>query len=397
MVNSETESLLIEAERVVTPYGVRRGLCLLISEGRIERIFESAKDATARHSQRTLTLEHLTLFPGFIDIHTHGALGVDMMTATPDDLQRVALFLAQHGVTGWLPTLVPAPYEDYRSAARALEQFISEQHERACAARVMGLHYEGPFVNDKQCGALRPAYFRGFKSAADLDALPVLHASQARHMMTVAPEIDGGLELVRELKRRGWTISIGHTRASEEVLDHAVEAGAHHVTHFFNAMTGLHHRAPGVVGWGLMRDDVTCDVIADGIHVDELVLRLLLRAKTHTRVALISDSVAPAGLGDGAFQLWGETIKVENGRTGNAGGHLAGSVINLNDAARRMNRLGLAPEEIARMAALNPARIIGCDSECGTIEEGKRADLVALDDEYRVRLTIVGGRIAFEK
>lgn len=395
MVNAGTESLLIEGASVVTPYGTRQGLSLLIEGTRIKRIFNPDSNREKR-ADRVLDLHNHTLFPGFIDMHTHGAVGVDVLTATADDLSSVGHYLAAHGITAWLPTLVPAPYEDYRSAMLAIEQFVSHQPEQATAARILGLHYEGPFVSGLQCGALRPAFFRTFKNRDDLDALPVLNFAGARHMMTLAPEVEGGIELVRELKRRGWTASIGHTRATTEVLDKALEAGAHHMTHFFNAMPSLHHRSPGPVGWGLAHDAVSCDIIADGIHVVPLVLQLVLRTKGAERVALTSDSVAPAGLGDGQFQLWGETITVNNGRTENERGHIAGSVINLSDAVRLMRRLGASANDIALMAALNPARLLGIEDDCGTIEEGKRADLVVLNDDYQVRLTILNGRIAFD-
>lgn len=213
--------------------------------------------------------------------------------------------------------------------------------------------------------------------------------------MTVAPEIQGGIELISELHRREWVISVGHTRAAPEVLDEALNAGAHHMTHFMNAMTSLHHRAPGPVGWGLLNDDVTVDIIADGVHLDPLMLKVLLRCKTPPRLALISDSISAAGLGDGEYEIWGEKISVQDGRTQNSRGSIAGSVITILDAVRLMMSLGASECDVARMASLNPARTLGIDSDCGSIEEGKRADLVALDDQGQVQLTVIGGEIAF--
>jgi N-acetylglucosamine-6-phosphate deacetylase len=212
----------------------------------------------------------------------------------------------------------------------------------------------------------------------------------------VAPEIEGGVELVRELHRRGWIVSIGHTRAGFEVLDQAYEAGARHMTHFMNAMAPLHHRAPGPVAWGLSRDDVTCDLIADGIHLDPHMLRLLLKLKGADRLLLISDAVAAAGMGDGDYEIWGETITVKGGRTSNSRGAIAGSVITMLDAVRVVRSLNVSEVEVARMAASNPARLLGIEQECGSIEEGKRGDLVALNDAGGVSLTIVGGRVAFQ-
>ena len=397
-MNRETDSndsLLLTGARTVLPHGVTEGMRLLTERGRITRISEGAIE-TVGQATKIIKLDRLTLFPGFIDVHIHGAVGVDTMEADANDLHRVAHFLAQNGVTAWLPTLVPAPHEDYERAVRAIEKLMGEQDKRECAARTLGVHYEGPFLNSAQCGALRSAYFQTFKNAEGLDLLAVIKDRNATHMITVAPEIEGGIELIGELVRRGWIISIGHTRAEVVVLDHAHEAGARHMTHFMNAMSPLHHRAPGPIGWGLLNDDVSCDVIADGVHVDPLILKLILRAKTPARLSLISDAVAPTGLGDGEYNIWGETISVTQGRTRNARGSIAGSVITMRDAVRTMLSLDVPLENVAQMAASNPARLLGIDQDCGSIEEGKRADLVALDEEGNVRLTLVGGRIAYD-
>jgi N-acetylglucosamine-6-phosphate deacetylase len=383
-------TLLLAGARLVLPGGVREGESLLVEGGRIARVGggDSSPDALV------LDLEGLTLYPGFIDVHIHGAVGVDTLEAGSEDLYRVARHLAGEGVTAWLPTLVPAPADDYRRAVEAVEGLIHLQGTRPASARAVGLHYEGPFVNERQCGALRTAYFKTFARGDELDGLPTLGVEGAAHMMTLAPEVEGGVELVAELARRGWVVSVGHTRANVETLEHACQAGARHMTHFLNAMSPLHHREPGPVGWGLLQDDVTVDLIADGVHSDPLMLRLVLRCKTPERVTLISDAVAPAGLGDGEYRVWGETITVEGGRTRNERGSIAGSVISMLDAARRVRGLGLSEPELARVASLNPARLLRIDGVCGSIEEGKRADLTALDAEGKVRLTLVGGRVA---
>jgi N-acetylglucosamine-6-phosphate deacetylase len=168
------------------------------------------------------------------------------------------------------------------------------------------------------------------------------------------------------------------------------------MTHFMNAMAPLHHRAPGPVGWGLSHDDVTCDFIADGVHLDPQMLRLLLKLKGADRLSLISDAVAAAGMGDGEYEIWGETITVMDGRTGNSRGAIAGSVITMLDAVRMMLSVGASEIEVAKLAATNPARLLGIDQECGSIEVGKRADLVALDANGNVVLTFIAGSIVFE-
>ncbi|HKX84222.1 MAG TPA: amidohydrolase family protein, partial [Pyrinomonadaceae bacterium] len=191
----------------------------------------------------------------------------------------------------------------------------------------------------------------------------------------------------------GWIASIGHTNAPVDVLDSAFAAGARHITHFFNAITGLHHRDVGVVGWALANDGVTFDIIADGMHVHPKMVDLAVRTKLTERVSLISDSVAPTGLGDGEFEIWGEKVRVKGRTTQNERGSIAGSVITMLDAVRLMMSLDYSPVEVAKMASLNPAKLLGIDSERGSIEVGKRADLVALDSDGNVRFTMIGGRI----
>jgi N-acetylglucosamine-6-phosphate deacetylase len=389
MSDPAKKTLLLHNVRVVLPdRTVERGAVSIENE----RIATVSTSASTRGNAQQIDLQGLTLFPGFIDVHIHGAVGVDMMAASAADVDRVSQFLATRGVTGWLPTLVPAAAVDY---ARAIKS-INEATNPTVGARILGVHYEGPFVNSVQCGALHVQFFRSFSGVADLDDLPRLSDQRAKHMTTLAPEIAGGVELVRELTRRGWIVSLGHTRADFEILDKAFAAGARHMTHFMNAMTPLHHRAPGPIGWGLSRDEVTCDFIADGIHLDPQMLRLLLKLKGSDRLSLISDAVAAAGMGDGDFEIWGETITVKDGRTGNARGAIAGSVITMLDAVRMMLSLGGSEVEVAKMAATNPARLLGISQECGSIEEGKRADLVALDGEGQVVLTLVGGKIVFD-
>ena len=377
--------------RLILPDQTLPQAALVIEDGRIVRIVSDPREIPKGES---LDVAGATILPGFVDVHIHGSIGIDVMAASSEDLIQVSQFLATQGVTSWLPTLVPASDDEYRSAISAIDSASQAVHR---GARILGVHYEGPFVNSHQCGALHREYFKTYREPRDVEALPVPRATPAAKMITVAPEIDGGVELVKELQRRGWIISIGHTRADETVLDQAANAGARHMTHFMNAMPQLHHRQPGPVGWGLSRDDVTCDVIADGIHLHAITLRALINAKGPAGLSLISDAIAAAGKGDGDYQIWGETISVKNGRTSNANGNIAGSVITMLDAVRMMRSLGASELEVAQMAATNPARLLHLDHECGSIEIGKRADLVALDQAGNVRLTIVDGEVVFQR
>src|SRR6185295_8865500 len=211
---------------------------LLIASGRIASVVPVESSKQSSSNVDTIALDGLTLFPGFIDVHIHGAVGVDTMDANVEQLTRLSQFLLTQGVTGWLPTLVPGSHETYTGAVTSVDQLMVSQADPAAAvgARVLGIHYEGPFVNDAQCGALHTEYFKTYSKKSELDELPLLQTPRARMMTTLAPEIEGGLELVRALESRKWILSLGHTRATSEVLDRAFEAGAHHMTHFMNAM-----------------------------------------------------------------------------------------------------------------------------------------------------------------
>ena len=378
-------NLLLENARVVLPDRVMEAGSVVVQAGLIASVTNGPGEAPGNK----IDLSGLLLLPGFIDVHIHGAVGIDTMDASAEQLCEVGDFLATQGVTSWLPTLVPATREQFSRAGGEIAKSM-KQGERS-GARVLGVHYEGPFVNAAQCGALHKEHFRSYSGLNDLDCL--VAPEQMVRMITLAPEIEGGVALVRELKKRGWVISIGHTRATQEVLEQAFAAGARHLTHFMNAMAPLHHRAPGPAGWGLLRDEVTFDLIADGIHLDPQMLRLLMKIKGPKYISLISDSIAAAGKGDGEYSIWGETISVENGRTANAAGSIAGSVITMLDAVRLMHSLGASHVELAQMASANPARLLGLYDTCGSIETGKRADLVAVDQNWNVKLAIVGGAI----
>jgi N-acetylglucosamine-6-phosphate deacetylase len=373
--------MLLRNANVVLPDREVSDVSVLIADGKIASLEGGRAD-------EEIDLAGATLLPGFIDVHIHGAIGIDVMDASASDLQKVCEYLASQGVTSWLPTFVPASDENYASAVAAISEAMSGP-----GARILGVHYEGPFVNTAQCGALHTEYFKTYSGPEDLNSLPL--PENAVRMITLAPEVSGGIELIRELKELGWVISIGHTRADLKMLEEAGDAGARHMTHFMNAMAPLHHRSPGPIAWGLSRDDVTFDLIADGIHLDPFILRLLLKMKGTAGISLISDAIAAAGKGDGDYNIWGETITVKNGRTANASGSIAGSVISMLDAVRLLHSLGVSYVDLARMASLNPARLLGIAQTCGSIEPGKRADLVALDQHGNIKLTLIAGNPCF--
>lgn len=378
-------NLLLKNVNAVLPNAKSENISILIEEGKISEITTGETKAG-----KILDLSGLTLYAGFIDIHIHGAVGVDVNDARAGDLQKMAEFLARQGTTGWLPTFVPDTDENYRRTMVEIEK-LKKIQEKEPIAKILGVHYEGVFANEKMCGALRPQYFKTFAEGNEIEQLPTLAGGV--HFTTLAPEVAGGIELIKKLTEANWIVSIGHTKADLETLQKAEKAGARHLTHFFNAMTGLHHRETGVAGWGLINENVTFDIIADGAHVAPEILKFAVRAKSTGKVSLISDAVLPAGLGDGDYEIWGEKVSVAGGKTQNERGSIAGSVITMLDAVRRMLSLGFSEPEVSQMASANPARLLGVEKTRGSIETGKRADLVALDEQGNVRLVLIGGEI----
>ncbi|MDQ3749495.1 MAG: N-acetylglucosamine-6-phosphate deacetylase [Acidobacteriota bacterium] len=381
------KKILLQNASAILPDEKVEAVSVLIEAGKVTDIsFENKFTKT----DQIFDLSNTSLFAGFVDIHNHGAIGVDVNKASAEDLRKVGKFLASRGVTAWLPTLVPDSDENYGKIIEAIDELMETQKGEPIA-QILGVHYEGVFANEKMCGALRPQFFKTFKRGDEIESLPRLKSGI--HLTTLAPEVENGIELVKELKKQNWIVSIGHTKADLEILEKAFEAGAKHLTHFFNAMTGLHHRDVGVVGWALTKDDVTFDIIADGVHVAAPILKFAARSKGADKVSLISDSVAPTGLGNGDYELWNEKVSVLNGKTQNERGSIAGSVITMLDAVKMMRELGFSESEVSRMSSANPARLSGIEKNYGSIEVGKRADLVAVDEQGNVKLTLIGGKI----
>jgi N-acetylglucosamine-6-phosphate deacetylase len=403
------DQLLLHNARVVFESGIERG-GVLIRDGRIAHIFADENTPTGMSANESLDVRGAYLAPGMIDIHIHGSAGVDVQGADSRQLARLSEFLLREGVTGYFATFVPTDERGYEAAIAEIDSYIKHQDEarqaqpRQAAARILGIHFEGPFVSRNKCGALKREHFRTYDG--DPRSIEIFtrsgcdnEAASAR-LMTLAPEIEGGIDLTRELAVRGSRPFIGHSEADPDTLDRAAEAGARHITHFPNALDPLHHRKPGAVAWGLVRGDVSLDCIADFHHVNPLMLQLIYQSKTARRMALISDAIQPAGSGDGEFSVWGETIAVRNGVTalvgGPAQGTIAGSVITLRQAIRNIISIGVPIHEAIHMASLMPACAAGIERESGSIEVGKRADLLSFDEVFTTQFAVVDGKVTQE-
>ena len=378
---------------------------LLIRDGLIAQIFQEKEKPAGLSHRESIDLQQLYLVPGLVDIHIHGSFGIDCQDTDLSGLSQLSERLLSRGVTSYFPTFVPAPDQNYESAAKTVRMAMQEQAAEAGsgrfkAARIAGIHYEGPFINKSNCGALRPEYFRTFeggRSELTVFLNQAFEPLKGKRLMTLAPECGSGQDLIRALGNEGVRCFIGHSSADPETLDGAFDAGAHHITHFPNALPPFHHRHPGTVGWTLLRDDVTVDCIADFHHVDRLALKLIHKVKGPARMALISDAIPPAGLGNGAFEVWNSSISVQNGKTSlKKGGAetIAGSVTSLVDAIANVVSLGIPREEATLMASAVPSRVAGIDSYTGSIAVGRPADLIVLDEDFGVRMAIVAGTIA---
>jgi len=295
---------------------------------------------------------------GLVDLHVHGAFGVDVLTADAAGLDRLALGLEARGVAGFVPTLVPVPLASLPPLLARLSEWVCSRREGdGRGALPLGIHLEGPFVSPNRSGALHRDCLLDGSDARTVGAFfEAVGEIPGRPVVTLAPEIPGGLDLVSAFARRGFLVSIGHTEADVSTLDAALARGARHMTHFGNAMKALHHRDAGPVGWGLLRDEVTVDVIADLHHLSSEMLALVRRCKGPGGFALISDAAPCAGQPDGEYAVWGETLTVSRGAVRNASGGLAGSVALLDECLARMASSGAASADEARRAASETPR-----------------------------------------
>lgn len=378
--------LWIRNARLMTPEGVVEG-DLLAHEGRIAALGAIA----APEGAQIIDARDSWLLPGFIDVHAHGGVGREAMDADPEGLREIARFYAAHGVTSFLPTTWTAPHEDIMAA---LENIALVQREGTGGAAILGAHVEGPYLNPVRCGAQDS---RQIRRAVRDEALPILDTGLIR-LMALAPEYAENHWLIEECVNRGIVVSAAHTAATYADMQAAVALGLTQTTHTYNAMTGLHHREPGTLGAALTIDAITCELIADNVHVHPAAMNLLYRAKGPDRVILITDAVRGAGLAEGArYDQDGRPVIVRDGAAYLPGDTLAGSTLTMDRALKNFIAAANAPLDIVWPAtSRNAARQLGLADRKGALAPGMDADLVLLDDDLNVRLTVTGGEVVFQ-
>jgi len=358
---------------------------VIVKNGVITEIFEKGNTPKADAN---------FIVPGFIDVHIHGSNNFDAMDATPEAIENMALSLVKEGTTGFLPTTMTQTIENVEKALTAIAKYYKKQNP--LATEVYGIHLEGPFINEGAAGAqpknciIKPTVevFKSFNKSAE----------NLIKKVSLAPEIEGAMELTKYLKENNIVASIAHTKANYATVKASIEAGMTSLTHFYNAMTPLHHRDIGVVGAGLLHNELNAELIFDKIHVSVPAAKVLLRSKGIENMILITDSMRAKYLPDGGeSELGGQTVYVKNNEARLADGTLAGSILKMNDGYRNLVLdLGLTMVEASILASVNPAKQLGIFDKVGSIAVGKKANLTIVDKEFNVLETIINGKSAFK-
>src|ERR1700722_2897437 len=362
---------LLAGGRVVTPDGVLDPGWIRVAGDVIDAV---GSGPVPEHPEADLRGQWV--LPGFVDMHVHGGGGASFTEGTSDQARRAAALHLGQGTPTMLASLVTAPISELEARAGLLAGLADD-------GVIAGLHLEGPFLSPARRGAQDPRYM----IAPDVTLFQRLNAAARGHLpvISVAPELPGALAVIQAATRAGVTVAVGHTDATAEVTMAAIDAGAAHATHLFNGMRPLHHREPGAVGALLDRAEVTCEVIADGVHLDDIAVRLTARAAGPGRLVLVRAAMATSGRPAGSYQLGSQRVSVAGGvarlledRTA-----IAGSTATLADVVRHAIAAGLPVPDVGAAARTAPARILALARRTGALRPGLAADLVVCDDDFR--------------
>jgi N-acetylglucosamine-6-phosphate deacetylase len=373
---------LLHVGRAFTPLTELRDAGILICDGVIETIGPRSSLSLPAGAKEVNAIGNIAA-PGFIDVHIHGAGGHDVMEGTEQALKAVSKTIAAHGTTSYVATTVTARPEDICKASEGISRYIALQHQAAdTAAEILGIHFEGPFISPVRRG-VHPVEWLKLPSA-ELLAKFIASAGGHARVLTIAPELCGAMPCIDAARKSGMVVGIGHTDATCEQAHAAFHQGAHHAIHMYNAMRPFSHRDAGIIGAVLTSPDVTAELIADGVHVEETAMRLLLQAKGAAGVILISDGISATGMPDGKYMLGSFEVSVSGGVCRNAEGKLAGSTLTLDRALRNIVGLGTSLSDALRMLTVNPATLLGIESRKGSLCAGADADIILLDDALNV-------------
>ena len=321
------------------------------------------------------------ILPGLVDIHTHGCTGFDFSSASPDEIEIMQKYYLKYGITTVLATTVSLSDDDVLSATENIKAAVKKQ---TVGARIAGINLEGPYLSPKKCGAhnidlLKKPDLKFIESLGDFIKV-----------VNVAPEYENSAEFIKNF--HGKT-SIAHTDCDYTQAMNAIELGADHITHIFNAMNGLHHRKPGVIG-AFFDSDAVAELICDGIHIAAPILRMMFKAYSE-RIAIISDSMAATGLNNGTYKLGSLDVIVENSVATLSDGTLAGSTMNIYDMMRHLISIGVSPEKAIASVTQIPAQSVNIDNSCGVIKVDRKADLIILNNDFSIDKIIFDGDVIY--
>ncbi|KKI93527.1 N-acetylglucosamine-6-phosphate deacetylase [Bacillus sp. SA1-12] len=392
---SSFHKVVLQNGTVYTENEVIEKAYLKIDEGKISA-FGPMTELTELSDYKIITIPGgFSIIPGMIDIHIHGANGSDTMDGTKEALDVMASTLPKEGTTSFLATTMT---EDSTAIENALknagEYIISQQSENN--AEILGIHLEGPFIHKNKAGAQPIHHILN----PDVETFKRWQALSGNHIkqVTLAPELPGGKEVVQYLKQSGITASIAHSDATYDQVIEAIENGLNQVTHLFNQMTGLHHRDPGIVGAAFLRDELMVELIVDGVHSRPEAVQLAYNQITEERMILITDSMRAKWLENGVYDLGGQMVTVQDGRALLDENTLAGSVLKMKDAFKNIQKFAQCDiKSSIKMASENPAKQLNVFDRKGSISVGKDADIVVLDEQMDVYMTLCKGKVAYSK
>ena len=373
---------LLHAGRALTPTTEIPDAGILIRDGVIEAIGPREGMRLPEGAQEFSATDKIAI-PGFLDVHIHGAGGRDVMEGSAEAFAGVTRTVARHGTTSLVATTVTANPEDTIRSVEGISNYISRQRQtNGARAEVLGIHFEGPFLSPVRRG-VHPAEWLQLPSAEFLEKLLQAAAGNAR-ILTIAPELLGAMPCIDAARKAGMVVAMGHTDATYEQARAAIAHGVHHAVHVYNAMRPFSHRDSGVIGAVLTSPEVTAELIADGVHVEETAMKVLLQAKGPERMILISDGISATGMPDGNYMLGKLEVIVSGGICRNIEGKLAGSTLTLDRALRNVVALGTPLAEAVRMLTLNPATLLGIEFKKGALRTGADADILLLDEGLRL-------------
>ena len=382
------ETLWIVNARVVAEAGLIESGSVQVVNGRVAavRVGDHARPVGAR----VIDGEGQLLIPGMIDVHIHGANGYDMMDGTRQSIEEVSRACAATGCTSFLATSVSSTFEELQRFVECVRMVAGDEP----GALIAGIHAEGPYLNVTRKGMQNALVLR-HPNLNEMQRV-LEQAGALLKMVTLAPELPGGLALTGYLKEHGVVVAIAHSDATYEEAMEAFRHGASHITHCFNAMRPIHHRDPGLIVAALEQPTVSVQAIVDHVHLHPAVVRLLHRLKGPQGMVLITDALQAMGLGDGDYQFGGQRVSVQAGVARLADGTLASSTVTMNEALRNTVQLGIPVTDAVVMAATTPANLLGLPRK-GRIAVGADADLVLLDRDWQVKWTMIGGRLVYRR